>query len=178
MVMTLKEYENLIVNTDETDWTEIGYGPLYLNEFGVWTKGSGEFDNIEIHSHHSYMSLKKNLLVSVAWGLKQNDNFQEDWANKPLNSRASSGLVDFFYSGILVYRDIYVAVDGGRALLPLPKTYRNSQTYQIERLTVSEKRYTFFRLLNGVFISSYDRYVKDAGIEVVENEEWMEGDGY
>lgn len=175
MVMTLKEYENLIVNTDKNDWTEIGYGPLYLNEFGVWTKGSGEFDNIKIHSHHSYMSLKKNLLVSVAWGLKQNNNFREDWANGFPDPQASSGLVDFFYSGILVYRDIYVSVDGGRAVLPLPKIERNPETYQIERLTVSETRYKFFRLLNRM--DAYDRYITGARIET-ENREWMECDGY
>ena len=53
--MTLREYENLIVDTSENDWTKIscwggGSGPSFLNKFDVWTSGSGEFENLEIDS--------------------------------------------------------------------------------------------------------------------------------
>lgn len=177
--MTLKEYESLISNTEELDWTKIscwgaGSGPSYLNNFSVWENGSGDFKNIEIDSHSEYMSLKRDLLVSVAWGLKHNDDFKEDWANNFPDNRAISGFVDFFYSGVLVFRDIYVSVDGGRCALPLPKRIFNQKTQQVEKLVISKNRYEFFKLLNG---NEYDSYLRDAKIEIVDGE-WMEGDGY
>ena len=109
--MTLREYENLIVDTSENDWTKIscwggGSGPSFLNKFDVWTSGSGEFENLEIDSHSEYYSLKNDLLVSVACGIKHNDNFREDWANKFPDSHASSSFVDFFclsVNSIIVY---------------------------------------------------------------------------
>lgn len=179
--MTLREYENLIVDTSENDWTKIscwggGSGPSFLNKFDVWTSGSGEFENLEIDSHSEYYSLKNDLLVSVACGIKHNDNFREDWANKFPDSHASSSFVDFFYSNVLVYRDVYVAVDGGRAALPLPKIIFDKENNCIKKLVVSKKRYEFFKILNPN-VYEYDSYIKDAGFELIDSE-WMLGDGY
>lgn len=46
---------------------------------------------------------------------------EEDQTNVFPDKTATSNFVDFFYSGVLFYRDIYVSVDGGRCSLPLPK---------------------------------------------------------
>lgn len=179
--MNLKEYEELMVNTSERDWTKIscwgaGSGPSYLNRFDVWQSGSGDFKNIEIDSHAEYMSLRKDLLVSVAWGLSHNDEFKEDWANNFPDPHATSSFIDFFYSGVLVYRDIYVSVDGGRCYIPLPKIIRNKETFKIEKIFITKNRYEFFKIINGND-SEYDSYLRDAHIEVVDGE-WMNGDGY
>lgn len=179
--MNLQEYENLIVDTSEEDWTKIscwggGSGPSFLNKFDVWTSASGEFKNLDIDSHSEYYSLKKNLLVSVACGITHNDNFREVWANKFADSYAISKFVDFFYSNILVYRDVYVAVDGGRAILPLPKIIYDKEKNEIKKLVVSKNRYNFFKILN-VNSYEYDEYIRDAGFEIIDSE-WMTGDGY
>ena len=181
--MKLGEYEKIITNTQENDWTKIicwgaGSGPSYLNSFSVCSRGIGELDNIEIDTHTDYMSYKHNLLISVAWGLIHNDDFNEDWAKKFPNRHAKSGFVDFFYSDILVFRDIYVSVDGGRCTLPLPKIKFTQDTHNVEKLVVSRKRYEFFKFLNSYASNdSYYSYVKQAGFEI-SDEEWMEGDGY
>lgn len=179
--MDLREYEKLIVDTSEEDWTKIscwgaGSGPSFYNKFDVWTTGSGKFENLEIDSHSEYFSLKKDLLVSVACGIKSNDDFLEDWANKFSDSHASSYFVDFFYSGVLVYRDLCVSVDGGRASLPLPKIIFNKEKNKIEKLVISKNRYEFFKLINN-YRQDYDNYIKDAGFELIDSE-WMTGDGY
>lgn len=174
--MTLNEFKKLIIGTSIEDWTNIpcwgaGTGPSYKELFSVWSKGSGEFHNIEIESHAEIFSLKSNLLVSMACGITHNDDFIEEWANSFPDKHASSSFVDFFYSNQLVYRDIYVAVDGGRCRIPLPEMKINSETHKIEALVVQREKYNFFRILNGSGYD-YDSYMQRAGIEVID-EPWM-----
>lgn len=174
--MTLEEYKNLIISATLDEWTTIGCwgagsGPSYRDAISVWTKGSGEFHNIEIESHAEIFSLKSNLLVSVACGLTHNDDFIEDWANSFPDKKASSSFVDFFYSNQLVYRDIYVSVDGGRCSIPLPEMKFDESTDEVKALTVQREKYEFYRLLNGTGYD-YDSYMQRTGIVVVD-EPWM-----
>lgn len=174
--MTLEEYKDLILSASLEDWNNIGCwgagtGPSFRDSFSVWTKGAGEFHNIEIDSHCEVYSLKKNLSVSVACGIKHNDDFIEDWANSFPDTRASSAFVDFFYNNQLVYRDIYVSVDGGRCRIPLPDMKFNSSTHQVEKLTIPREKYKFFKLLNGLG-NDYESYFHRTKIEVVD-EPWM-----
>lgn len=174
--MTLDEYKKLIVASSLEDWTNItcwgaGSGPSYRDAVSVWTKGGGEFHNIEVNSHGEIFSLKSDLLVSVACGLTHNDDFIEKWANSFPNKRASSSFVDFFYANQLVYRDIYVAVDGGRCKIPLPEMRFDESTHKVEALVVPREKYNFFRLLNGTDYN-YENYFKRTGIMIVD-ESWM-----
>ncbi|MBO7127320.1 hypothetical protein J6W78_07205 [bacterium] len=178
--MNLKDYENLIVGTTENDWTKIqclgfGSGPSYLNRFdvseAVETEQACRAQNLEIDSHNEYMSLKKDLLVSVAWGLIANDNFKEDWVSKFPNSQAESGFTDFFYSGVLVYRDTYVSVDGGRYIVPLPQPILDSKN-NVQKLVITKQQYEFFKLLNSDE-TSFNSCLTRAGIETI-NGKWMD----
>ena len=67
--MNLEEYEKLIVDTSEDDWTRIscwgaGSGPSYYNRFDVWSTLSGKLENMKVDSHSEYYSLKRNKLTS------------------------------------------------------------------------------------------------------------------
>jgi len=173
--MTLNDYKNLILDTEENDWTKIGCfgagaGPSYKNSMSVWTKGDGEFHNIDVESHYEVMSLKKDLLVSVAYGITHNDDFVEGWANAFADSHASSSFIDFFYSNQMVYRDIYVSVDGGRANLPLP-SMKLDDSYNVVGLEIARDKYEFFKNINRD-ISEYDRYISMAKISIVDKD-WM-----
>ncbi len=174
--MTLDEYKILILSASPDQWNKMGCwgagsGPSFRDSFSVWTKGSGEFHNIEINSHSEVYSLKTDLLVSIACGITHNDDFIEDWANSFPDKKASSSFIDFFYCNQLVYRDIYVSVDGGRCRIPLPDVKLNSSTYQLEKFTVPLEKYQFFKLLNGSG-SDYESYFQRTDIETV-NEPWM-----
>lgn len=174
--MNLEEFQNTIINTDPKDWNNIscwgaGSGPSFRDSFSVWTKGSGEFHNIEIDSHAEIYSLKSNLLISVASGISHNDDFIEEWANSFPDKHASSSFVDFFYSNQLVYRDIYVSVDGGRCAIPLPDIKFDQEKGKLPKLTVPRDKYRFFRLLNGAGYD-YADYFSRTGIEIVD-EPWM-----
>jgi hypothetical protein len=51
----------------------------------------------------------------------QCDDFQEPWANRHPDRRATGYWCDLFYAATLLERFILVGVDGGRALIPVPK---------------------------------------------------------
>lgn len=174
--MNLSEFQRQISGTETEDWTFIscwgaGAGPSFMDKFDVWTTGRGEFSNIEVDSHSTLMSFKRDLLISVAYGIRHNEDFREDWANRFPDPHAISAFVDFFYAKNLVYRDIYVAVDGGRYLLPLPKQEFDKH-YKVTGLTVTRERAAFFSLFNGPDSRSYYEYLHRAGIELVDGD-WM-----
>lgn len=174
--MTLDEYKTKILASAENDWTRIGCwgagtGPSYRDALSVWKKGSGEFLNLDIDSHSEILSLKSDLLISVAFGITHNNDFVEDWANSFADPHASSEFVDFFYGTQLVFRDVYVSVDGGRCCLPLPEIKLDESNNEVNSLTVPEDKYRFFRLLNRS-ADDYDSYLSRAGITVI-NGDWM-----
>jgi hypothetical protein len=173
--MNLTEFQEIILKTNIEDWTKIscwggGAGPSYHDSLSVWTKGSGEFHNIEIESHSELFSLKSNLNISVACGITHNDDFIEDWANSFADKKASSSFVDFFYCNQLVYRDIYVSVDGGRARIPLPDMKFDTKSNKVKSYTVPRDKFVFFKILNS--LDRYQEYFERTKIQTV-NEPWM-----
>jgi hypothetical protein len=176
--MDLREYQQIIMDSDEEDWTHIscwgaGSGPSYLNKFVVWNTGAGEFNNFEVDSHSNIISLKSDLSISIAWGLTHNDDFVEEWANNFPDNHATSSFIDYFYNGQLIFRDISVIVDGGRCGIPLPKIIINNVTKKIDRYVVPEEKYIFFGLLNRIeSLVDYEDYFKRTGI-VITKDNWM-----
>lgn len=176
--MDLQQYERRIMDTTKNDWTIItcwgfGSGPSYLERASVWTTGKGEFSNIEIESHGMRASLKSDLSIGIAWGFQSNPEFKEPWANQFPDPSASSHFVDFFYGSVLVYRDVYVSVDGGRCMLPLPDREFDPQTHEVRRYTVPKDKHRFFRLLDGFErLSDFDRYFNQAGFQLTDAP-WM-----
>lgn len=175
--MNLKEYMDVVVNTSVDDWNVIacwgaGSGPSFYDKFTVWNTGKGEFLNIEVDSHANTAILKSDLSVTIAWGITHNDDFTEEWANKFSDPKAISSFLDFFYNGSLVYRDIIVAVDGGRCYIPLPDRDIDDKTYRVKSLTLPSSKYELVKLINE-FQSTidYDMYCKQAGINVIQ-ERW------
>jgi hypothetical protein len=177
-MMDIEEYSRRVIDTTEEDWTVItcwgfGSGPSYLQNSSVVTKGKDEFSNIEIESHGMRATLKSDLLIWFACGYLSNPDFKEPWANQFSDPHASSSFVDFFYNGVLVFRDIFVSVDGGRCYLPLPDREFDPETYKVLRYTVPRDKYTFFKMLNSIDkLSDFDRYFQRAGFEIVDTP-WM-----
>lgn len=176
--MNLKEYSEKIIGSTKDDWNLItcwgfGSGPSYLEHCSVWTKGKGEFSNIEVESQGMVASLKSDLSISMAWGITSNPDFKEEWANQFPDPGASSSIVDFFYNGVLVFRDIYVSVDGCRCRLPLPDREFDKETHKVNRYTVPRDKYEFYQMLDGLEqLSDFDSYFRRVGFEII-NTPWM-----
>jgi hypothetical protein len=129
--------------------------------------------SIEVESHSNVISLKSDLLISAAWGLIFNDDYKEFWANAFPDPCASGHYIDFFYSGQLVYRAAYIVVDGGRMKIPMPRVEYDPSDHSIKELTVSRFAINFFRALNNLTSThDFDRYVRNAQIEIIE-EDWL-----
>ncbi len=172
--MNLEEYSQKIIRSTKHDWNVItcwgfGSGPSYLDRSTVWTTGKNEFSNIEVESQGMVASLKSDLSISMAWGIGSNPDFQEDWANQFPDPDARSYFIDFFYNGVLVFRDIYVSVDGGRCHLPLPDIEFDEKTHKVKRYTVPQDKYEFYEMFDGLEqLSDFDSYFSRAGFEVVD----------
>ena len=81
--------------------------------------------NYETDDVHSVTSYKKdmNLRFEIRYiddGIQCRD-FKEPWANRHPDPSATGYWCDLFYGSTRVERFILVAVDGARAMLPIPK---------------------------------------------------------
>lgn len=116
--MRLDNIMKTIVQSEQRDWHVIGR-PTYRDTLETGGDGKGQ-SWIEVTSHSSVATFIPDASITMAWGLRENDDFREEWANAFTDPRASSSWADVFYSNALVYRAMYVAVDGGRCYLPVP----------------------------------------------------------
>ena len=82
-----------------------------------WEKVSTEISSIAVSKRDVNLRLVMNYLDEG----KQCDDFQEEWANRHPDRHATGYWCDTFYGATHVARNILVSVDGGRAILPLPR---------------------------------------------------------
>jgi hypothetical protein len=156
--MKFSEFGSTILSTTKDDWHHEACwgwsaGPSYKYGLDVWIPARTDNSSIEIKSHANVAVLKQNLSISIAWGMEQNDTFQEEWLKSLSDSSASSHFLDFFYNQTLVLRDTYLSVDGGRYYIPLP-TVEMKEDKSFELYALKEK-IDFYRVLNS-FVSTYD----------------------
>ncbi|WP_330444195.1 hypothetical protein [Flavobacterium sp. C4GT6] len=173
--MTLNELIELFITSDKSDWNQIstwgyGSGPSYKNQFEFSEINNNE-ENVLTHKEHSNVaSFKKNLSITIAWGLKSGDEdsvIDRPWAtNNPNPSPGIPKYLDFFYNNALVLRVSYCVIDGGRCQLPFPD-------YDMEQnITVPRKYYEVIKKLNQLTNTSFfDSYFTSSGITINE-EEW------
>ena len=83
------------------------------------------------------------------------EDFQEPWANNGFaDPKAKSYWVEVTYDRALIYRHVLVSVDGGRAMLPMPKSRAD--------LNVSKLSYRLAQLFDP--LSTLDEYANRAGL--------------
>lgn len=83
------------------------------------------------------------------------DNFNESWATKHPDNHASSYYCDIKYGPTVIEQKIVVSVDGGRAILPLPK---------INTLEYSSLDYKIAKIVDTS--SRTDEYIKRSGLKL------------
>ena len=168
--MTLSELIDTIVSSSKEEWHSMACwgamsGPSYRDKLEFYYHYEGQPNVLHSVSHGMVASYKPDLSITLAWGLTANDDFKEPWANKFPDPKASSHYADIFFNNALVYRELYVVVDGGRAKLPIPEITKE--------LLIPQKYSSFIKLLDNIdtYISDYDRYFAQAGFKTA-NLEW------
>lgn len=105
-----------------------------------------------------------NVAITLRWGETFQEPFEEEWAMGFGDSNAAGRLVDVLFNGALVFRSFYASVDGGRCLLPIPKSR--------EELVVPKRYagliYLIHRMSGGVS-SDFGDYMERAGIEIIDS---------
>lgn len=71
-------------------------------------------------SHSFVMAYRRDLSISMAYGMASRAPVQVDFADRFPNPAASMRYLDFFYNSQLVFRETLISVDGEQGILPVP----------------------------------------------------------
>lgn len=166
--MTLHDVIDTVIDSSTDDWHKIvcwgaNSGPSYHSRFTFYDTWEGQQGILSEDSHSNVAIYIPDVSITLGFGLKSLDNFQEPWANNFPDPHASSSYVDIFYNKTLVFRDLYVVVDGGRSYLPLPK--------RRDALEVPRRRHDFIRLVDSLSgaVSDFDDYFERAKFQIVDD---------
>src|SRR4051794_25637181 len=100
--MTLDQLLQTYLGSSRVDWHQV-HAPLVP----------------ETHAHESLYVYKPDISIVVGDGLSgEDDDYVWDWVQIYPDHSARKFWVDLFYDGVPIYRQLAVAVDGGRANLP------------------------------------------------------------
>jgi hypothetical protein len=117
--MTLDDYLTVVASSKPTDWRATILPTFLFRVVPVRNAGGGTTD-FELQEHTTTLTYVRDVRFGMAWGLVGDKNYNEDWVGKLPNKLAQGVLIDFLYNGALIYRDMLVAVDGWRCILPQP----------------------------------------------------------
>ncbi len=164
--MDYDTYISIIVNSSVDDWNVITcgiYGPSYKSKFEFNEVWDGVKGVLTEESHGVYAVYKKDISISLAFGITVNEDFKEDWTNSFPDSHASSHIVDLFFYNTLVERIEYVLVDGCRAKLPLPKSPKD--------LSVNRVEYEIVKLIDRMVSGegNFEKYFNRAKLQIAED---------
>jgi hypothetical protein len=83
--------------------------------------------------------------------LAPRDHFAEPWAENFPDSLAERQFVELWFRASFVKSYLFVVVDGGRAVLPIPKSATD--------LTITREQLAVANVVNAVESSYYDEYI-------------------
>ena len=162
MTTTFSAYMQKIIGSGADDWNVIAQ-PLLVQHLGVEAHVvAGQPHHHVTVEHPSYaMALRSDLSISMMAGIVCAQTFAEPWASA--FGDAHTEYLTLQYNGSIVYRTLYVAVDGERCWLPMPKAGTNA---------VARPYHDLVRLINALTRTiPYDEYIARAGLHVVD-EPW------
>jgi hypothetical protein len=118
----LDDVRTILTSSTPDDWHQPGGWPTYHDWLAPLVDGQ------PIGVHEQYAVYRHDVRLTAAWGMETpGDNNPHDPDAAPWATFADrtvySVLVDVFYCGALVERLDAAVVDGGRALLPYPRTH-------------------------------------------------------
>lgn len=158
--MTLEDYLTVIAGSTPADWRSTLL-PTFMYRVVPVRGGSGP--DFELQEHTTMLTYTKDVRFGMAWGLVADKNYNEDWVQKLPNKRAQGILLDFMFNGSVVFRDMLVAADGWRCILPQPMDETGPP------FRVPERRARIARLAHQLVgpDTNFDAYFKRVGMQLV-----------
>lgn len=159
--MTLDELIQTFIESPQSDWSEKLGTPTFL---------FAPADAPDL-GHYNRMVYRPDVAVGLAWGSEMNDNYVWEWVQKFPDPKAHSILIDLLYNGQVVYRELGVVVDGGRATLPSPLPITKEDEVvpsEILGWFCKPHEYAFVRAFAEKTddLRNFDSYFERSGIEV------------
>lgn len=178
--MRLADIRTTIEQSTSEDWHHIacwgsGSGPSFHDKWERWgTLGGDELGKwaLDLDSHENTLVNRENVALTIAWGITAKKDMTPDWNTFTDESPVDYHLGDVFWNGVLVDRYYLVAVDGARAVLPLPRPIyeqREGKT-TVAHYEVTRFHRAFARLVHDAEHSEgFDQYYREAGFVTVDN---------
>lgn len=174
----LDELRRILTESSAQAWSKLDSdGPLYrYNVSMVSQPGSQAIPQIDWH--HSGAVYRDDVDLTIQWGLDvdsdrdSNDLWNFEWASNFTSPKVHPYFVDVFWRGTLVDRYAVIGVDGGRGLVPFPRTTGEEPNWYD---VVTKREVAVAALvtdLGGLRLSMFDYYLDKAGFTVV-----PDGDG-
>lgn len=163
------ELHDLILTVESSssdEWHRMDHHTLHGWEWGDRNINGEMYPYIEPKTHHNLAVFKKDVDVSIVFGADVIKDFAEPWVQAFPDPKASSILVVLRYRGQVVFEWVFVVVDGGRYLLPLPKPLGNGQ-YQFAQDKLPFARLMFALYGQGGVHHSLEDTLKRAGVTIV-----------
>ncbi|WPZ33260.1 hypothetical protein T8K17_18705 [Thalassobaculum sp. OXR-137] len=159
--MTLDDYLTVIAASKPDDWRATVLPTFMFRVVPIRASGGGTVD-FELQEHTTTLTFLRDVRFGMAWGLVGDKNYKEEWVDKLPNKRAQGVLIDFLFNGAMVYRDMLVAVDGWRCILPQPV----NETGPVFK--VPQRRVTIAKLVHQLVgpETNFDSYFKRVGMQV------------
>lgn len=171
--MQLSELDQIFEKTTADHWEVVEAGPTFLH--GYLVVGGADGSGIAGVEHHDSLAvLRADIDVRIAWGYDPDFGARErEFFDEHTFADATVGveLGDVFFRGALVQRRHLISVDGGRAVLPMPRTRRRADADGRGRESfeqvVTQREVNFARLVDALGGSSeFDRYLQQSGVRV------------
>jgi len=121
--MTLHQLYEKFINSNDYDWNYISDGSQHIIS-KTDTGYNGASDSIRI-LHPHLRCYKDDLSITFAAGFKLGELSSSKWPSDFYNSVRC--YADIYYNGMLVFRNDYALVNGGRDILPVPNVNSEDQ---------------------------------------------------
>jgi hypothetical protein len=129
------QHANLLSTVEQStinDWHK-----MPVHTVCTWQYGQKQNQNyLEPQTHSNLAVYKPDIGISIAMGATVTENFAEQWVQNYSNPTARSVAIWLRYHGAVVHEWVYVVVDGGRYLVPMPET-DGSGGYHVQQTELS-----------------------------------------
>lgn len=127
--MDFESYIDTIARSAPADWN-VEEDPLFFHPASI-TMGpeaataslftaAAEPSAGPLPAVHFIMAYRRDLSITMAYGMPSRVPLRSDFAARFPDPRASMKRLDFFYNASLVFREVFISVDGEQGILPVP----------------------------------------------------------
>ena len=121
---------------------------------------NSDTDDWELLQSRETFIFTRNIEISIVERRKDNeDKFHEKWVEKFNDKIAYKYVVDIAYSGSAIRELYFISVDGGRYMIPMPKTPKE--------MTINAFQYKVAQIINSKAGYNLDEGLETAGIKVL-----------